>query len=162
MQNAKDTFYVTLRDRLAALNPARTLALRGLIRPATLVEENELPTAQQAVDTFCLRWTNVQSKQQGLIAMQCEIRYRTDGSVANGHMDRGRMLSSMDLELATAINASPQNTASRSFTPPPATVETGTNIFWTDVQFGPIEMENERLGRTAAVEVFTYQETGEL
>ena len=33
MQNAKDTFYMTLRDRLAAVNPARTMVLRGVTRP---------------------------------------------------------------------------------------------------------------------------------
>ena len=33
MQNAKDTFYVTLRDRLAAVNPARTMVVRGVTRP---------------------------------------------------------------------------------------------------------------------------------
>ncbi len=162
MQNAKDLFYLTLRDRLAVLNPARSLALRGILRPATLVEENELPSSQHALDTFCLRWTNVQSKLQGLVAMQCEIRYRTDGMVANGHMDRGRMLSAMDSELATAINASPQNATEIAFIPGPASSPTGMNIFWTDVQFGPTETGNERLSRTATVEVFTYQQTGEL
>ena len=45
MQNAKDTFYVTLRDRLAAVNPARTMLVRGVIRPGLLVEENELASA---------------------------------------------------------------------------------------------------------------------
>ena len=45
MQNAKDTFYVTLRDRLAAVNPARTMVLRGVTRPGVLVEENELASA---------------------------------------------------------------------------------------------------------------------
>jgi hypothetical protein len=42
MQRAKDTFYITLRDRIAALNPARTVLVRGVVRPAVLVEENEL------------------------------------------------------------------------------------------------------------------------
>ena len=45
MQNAKDTFYVTLQGRLAALNPARTIVVRGVVRPGTLVDENELPSA---------------------------------------------------------------------------------------------------------------------
>ena len=57
MQNAKDTFYVTLRDRLAALNPARTMVVRGVTRPGVLVEENELVSAYEPVDVFCLRWT---------------------------------------------------------------------------------------------------------
>ena len=38
MQNAKDTFYLTLQSRLAALNPSRTVVLRGVVRPATLVD----------------------------------------------------------------------------------------------------------------------------
>ena len=45
MQNAKDTFYTTLQSRLAAMNPARTIVVRGVVRPGTLVDENELPTA---------------------------------------------------------------------------------------------------------------------
>jgi hypothetical protein len=45
MQNARDTFYVRLRDRLAAVNPARTMVLRGVTRPGVLVEENELASA---------------------------------------------------------------------------------------------------------------------
>ena len=57
MQNAKDTFYMTLRDRLAAVNPARTMVVRGVTRPGSLVEENELVSADQPVDAFCLRWT---------------------------------------------------------------------------------------------------------
>ena len=42
MQNAKDTFYELLRGRLAALNPDRTVVVRGVVRPGVLVEENEL------------------------------------------------------------------------------------------------------------------------
>ena len=41
MQNAKDSFYMALRTRLAAINPERTVLLRGTIRPGILVEEAE-------------------------------------------------------------------------------------------------------------------------
>ena len=41
MQFTKDTFYITLRNRLAALNPARVITLNGLTRPAVVVAENE-------------------------------------------------------------------------------------------------------------------------
>jgi hypothetical protein len=41
MQNAKDSFYIALRTRLAALNPERTILLRGTKRPGILVEEAE-------------------------------------------------------------------------------------------------------------------------
>lgn len=47
-QNAKDTFYVTLRDRLAARNADRTVVVRGATRPAVVVEENEMATAGAA------------------------------------------------------------------------------------------------------------------
>ena len=36
MQNAKDTFYEVLRKRLAALNPERTMVVRGVVRPGVL------------------------------------------------------------------------------------------------------------------------------
>ena len=93
MQNARDTFYVTLRDRLAAVNPARTMVLRGVTRPGVLVEENELVSAYQPVDTFCLHWTGLCVDAKGalpLVTMVCEIRYAADGDSGNGGMDRGR------------------------------------------------------------------------
>ena len=55
MQNAKDTFYLTLQGRLAVLNPARTMVVRGVLRPGTLVDENELPTAFVPLDAFRLQ-----------------------------------------------------------------------------------------------------------
>ena len=112
MQNARDTFYVTLRDRLAAVNPARTMVLRGVTRPGVLVEENELASAYQPVDAFCLRWTGLSVDAKGalpLVTMVCEIRYATDGDSGNGGMDRGRLLSAMDGELVAAVSAAPQN-----------------------------------------------------
>ncbi len=42
VQNAKDTFYEVIRARLAAVNPGRTMVVRGVTRPGLLVEENEL------------------------------------------------------------------------------------------------------------------------
>jgi len=51
MQNTKDTFYITLRTRLAAVNPARTMTLRAVTRPGMLVGEAELRCPSDA-DTF--------------------------------------------------------------------------------------------------------------
>ena len=56
MQNAQNTFYITLRNRLVALNPNRTIYLRGVTRPGILVESNELVVAQPPSDVFVLRW----------------------------------------------------------------------------------------------------------
>ncbi|MDE3162438.1 MAG: hypothetical protein KGL64_04180, partial [Acidobacteriota bacterium] len=56
MQNAKDSFYMALRTRLAAINPNRTILLRGALRPGIFVEEAEAPYAQLPNDVFVLRW----------------------------------------------------------------------------------------------------------
>ena len=52
MQNAKDSFYMALRTRLASINPERTVLLRGTVRPAILVEEAEAPFSQLPSDVF--------------------------------------------------------------------------------------------------------------
>ena len=162
MQNAKDTFYITLRDRIAALNAARTVLVRGQSRPAVLVEENELPSAFSHDDTFVLRWTDAKiDAQQGtlpLVTQRCEIRYATQGNSGNGGMDRGRLLSAMDSELAAALNVTPQRTAKTNYANP---APMQTNIFWSDVAFAPAQVGETRLGRTATVDVFSYQEAGE-
>jgi hypothetical protein len=170
MQNARDTFYVTLRDRLAALNPARTIVLRGVTRPGVLVEENELTSAYQPVDAFCLRWTGLSVDARAalpLVTMTCEIRYATDGDSGNGGMDRGRLLSAMDGELVAAMSGAPQNVPKMSYVAAAggsglAPVAMATNVFWDDVAFGAAAVNGERLERVATVEVFSYQEAGEL
>lgn len=164
MQNAKDTFYIVLRDRLAALNPARTMVLRDVVRPAVWVAENEFVTNLDPVNSFCLQWTSLRIDAEGampLATMSCEIRYATDGNSDNGGMDRGRMLAAMDAELAAAVNGSPQSAAKMSYsdTAPKAM---GTNVFWSDVSFGTVTTDAERLHRIATIEVFAYQEAGEL
>jgi hypothetical protein len=164
MQHAKDTFYITLRDRIAALNPSRTVVVRGVLRPAVLVEENELATGAEPPDTFRLRWTEVKVEHQGdlpLATMRCEIRYATAGNAGNAGMDRGRLLAAMDAELSAAINAAPQRATKTNYAASPAT-SMQTSIFWSGVVFNPAQIKDERLERVATVEVFSYQEAGEL
>ena len=164
MQNARDTFYVTLRDRLAAVNPARTMVVRGVTRPGLLVEENELASAYEPVDVFCMRWTAVGVDARGalpLVAMTCQIGYATDGNAGNGGMDRGRLLAGMDAELVVAVGAAPQSVGKMDYSASPA-VALGTNVFWGDVAFGAVKVNGERLERVATVEVYCYQEAGEL
>ena len=170
MQNARDTFYVTLRDRLAALNPARTMVLRGVTRPGVLVVENELASAYQPVNAFCLSWTGLSVDAQGslpLVTMVCEIRYATDGDSGNGGMDRGRLLSAMDGELAVALSSTPQNVPKMNYVGAAggsgvAPAAMATNVFWGDAVFGAVTVNGERLERVATVDVFSYQEAGEL
>ena len=168
MQNAKDTFYVMLQSRLAALNPARTIVVRGVVRPGTLVDENELPSAWVPVDVFRLQWTGLHVNSAGplpLVAMECSIQYATDGSPGNGGMDRGRMLSAMDAELAAALGTEPHTVPKMNYAAAGAGVAPtamGTNVFWADPVFGAVTAVDERLERASTVQVFAYQEAGEL
>jgi hypothetical protein len=168
VQSAKDTFYEVLRGRVAVGNPDRTVVLRGVVRPGVLVEENELVMAVPLPDCFRLRWGAVKVDARGamsMIAMQCEIAYETAGTAMNAGMDRGRMLGAMDAELLAAVNAAPQsglknNYAGLAFGQP--VVAMATNVWWGDVVFEPVKVEDDRLVRTAVVEVMSYQKAGEL
>lgn len=168
MQKAKDTFYLTLQARLAALNPARVIVLRGQLRPGVVVDENEAPTAQPPHDAFRLAWSGFSVDRTGalpLAAMQCEIRYATDGTTAAVGMDRGRLLAAMDAELLAALTNEPCSapkldcTATGSGSAPTAMA---TRIFWGTPVFAPLQSTRERLERTATLDVFAYQEAGEL
>lgn len=170
MQNAKDTFYTTLQARLASINPGRTIVVRGVTRPGVLVEENELVAAYAPANAFVLRWTaaHIDTKVSlPLVTLACEISYATDGNSGNGGMDRGRLLAAMDGELASTVGLAPQSTvkmnyaglANESGAQP---VAMGTNIFWSDLAFSKSVVNGERLERVATLQVYSYQEAGEL
>jgi hypothetical protein len=168
MQNAKDTFYATLQSRLAVLNPARTIVVRGVVRPGTLVEENELSSAWIPVDAFRLQWTGLQVNGEGplpLVVMECSIQYATDGTSGNGGMDRGRLLAAMDAELASALEAEPHTVTKINYSAAGdgiAPTAMGTSVFWADPVFGAATAVGDRLARTTRVQVLAYQEAGEL
>lgn len=170
MQNAKDTFYTTLQARLAAINPGRTIVVRGVTRPGVLVEENELVSVYAPANAFVLRWAAAHIDTQAalpLITLTCEISYATDGNSGNGGMDRGRLLAAMDGELASAVGPAPQNTVKMNYSglageSGAQPVAMGTNIFWSDVAFGKTVVNGERLERVATIQVYSYQEAGEL
>lgn len=161
MQNAKDTFYITLRNRLAAVNPERTMTARGVVRPGILVEEAEAPAAQLPPDVFVLRWTKLAADTQLpsiMATMTCEIHYATAGTQPNLGLDRGRALEEMDDELLRVL--CPSSTVKMNYTQTPAE-QMGTNIFWSQALFAPEVTTRERVGRVATVEVFAFQEQGE-
>ena len=161
MQNAQNTFYITLRNRLAALNPSRTIYLRGITRPGILVESNELVTPQPRSDVFVLRWTGLKNDPylpEILLQMQCEIEYMTEGTAGNLGMDRGTMLTEMDAELMKMLQ--PACAQKMSYAQSPATAME-TQVFWTEATFGPVKTERDRLTRTATVSIFSYEEPGE-
>ncbi len=87
MQFAKDSFYMALRERLARVNPARTVVINGVTRPAIQVVENEPANAAEPVaDTFHIYWGGAKvSKghsggERPLIGLECTIAYRPAGS----------------------------------------------------------------------------------
>jgi hypothetical protein len=162
MQNAKDTFYVTLRNRLATLNPGRVMSQRGVQRPGIMVEEAEGVVAQMPADVFVLRWTELQADIQlpcVLAQMTCEIHYTTGGTQPNIGLDRGRAMSEMDAELLSIL--SPDCAQKMMYTQLPA-VAMESQVFWGPAQFSALTVSRERLARIARVDVFAFQEQGEL
>ena len=168
MQPAKDTFYEVLCARLATLNPERTVAVRGVLRPGVLVDENEVMASAALPDCFHLRWTSCAIETAGVmpsVALTCEVSYATAGTVIGGGLDRGRALEAMDGELLAAVRQCPQNIVKSDYSALAdgglATV-LGTRVWWGDVALEPVKVERDRVTRTATIAVMSYQEAGEL
>ncbi len=177
MQFAKDSFYMALRERLASLNPQRTVTLNGVTRPALIVAENELVIPVEPLpDAFYIEWAasrtvDGQDGSRALMAMDCIISHHTFGTVETG-VDRGRTLAALDMEL-TGI-CQPARTSKQDFTQTPS-VDLGTNIFWTAPQLGavtgsdgprnetlPGKAQSIRLERRALLKVFFFTEVNTL
>jgi hypothetical protein len=161
MQNAKDTFYITLRTRLTTVNAARTMMLRSVTRPGILVQDAETPLPQPQLDAFTLNWTGFQADLQLpaiLAQMTCDIQYATAGTPTNAGLDRGRALEEMDYEVLKLLypySAQKMNYAQN----PAAAME--TLVFWSEPAFSPIVTLRDRLSRTAKVTVYAFQEQAE-
>jgi hypothetical protein len=161
MQNAKDTFYITLGTRLATVNPSRTMTLLAVTRPGILVQEAEAPMPQPLLDAFALSWTGLEADLQMpaiLARMTCEIQYSTAGTQTNAGLDRGRALEEMDYEVLKLLY--PYSAQKMNYTQNPA-VRMETMVFRSEPTFSPIATLRDRLSRTAKVTVFAYQEQGE-
>ena len=161
MQNAKDSFYMALRTRLAAINPERTILLRGAVRPGILAEEAEAPFSQLPNDVFVLRWLGLGvdfDLVSTMAAEQCEVIYQSCGTQSFGGLDRGRSLSEMDEELTAMVQPFWTPKLNYTATPPTAML---TNVFWDEPGFGPIVAQRDQLSRSAKVMVYSYQEQGE-
>lgn len=168
IQVAKDTFYQILRDRIASANPARTIVIRGLLRPAVLTVENELPGAGlEAIlpaEAFCLRWTTLAFESQStgpLVTLGCEIHYTSEGSTGAAGMDRGRGLTALDADLLAALLTLPMSTPAVSVVEVPGggasgITPLGWKVFWGVPRPQATVMKAERLQRIVEVEVFCY------
>jgi hypothetical protein len=130
MQAAKDSFYMALRDRLAALNPARAIVVDGEERPAIVVRENTEPHFTAALlEAFYLDWGEVQIAEstRPILGLDCEVWYASEGSSTTG-VDRGRTLAEMDDELLRICD--PPHTEIRDYRQFPS-VSLGAGVFWT-------------------------------
>lgn len=162
MQFAKDSFYVALRDRLAALNPARVVYLDGANRPAVIVAENQAPgSTVPFYNAFYLRWgaarvvASTQRARRPLVALDCVIFYRTSGTEDNSFTDRGRTLAALDLELLAIT--SPGATAKQDFSQAPV-LDLGTKVLWRRPQLGDLETAGSELRRSATLTIFFFPE----
>jgi hypothetical protein len=175
MQSAKDSFYMTLRERLAAVNPARVMAVNGVTRPAIVVMENEsVSAAEPLANAFYIYWGGARMSkghsggERPLMAMECTIAYRTSGSGETG-VDRGRSLTALDQELLAICR--PGWAAKRDYRQSPA-VELGTSLVWTAAELGEAEtvgeapsswrktraMSGAKLQRLASMTVYFFAE----
>jgi hypothetical protein len=163
MHPTKDSFYLALRNRLAAYDPQRTIIVNGATRPAILVAENEAPEIAPRVEgAFCLTWESARPVQPAistLLAMDCVISYRTSGSSLNGEFDRGRTLAALDADLL-AICAPAQTPKCDYSNALP--VALGSMLFWMPPLLSTAkETTSQCVGRDARVTIFFYPEVNE-
>ena len=157
---------MALRQRLAALNPARMVTVGGTQRPAVVVVENELPQATELqTECFYLDWGTCKvidaSAEPALYGMDCAITYRSRGSVESG-VDRGRVLGELDRELLMICQ--PLFTGKKDFSAAPAE-DLGTGVLWTcplievgKQSAGQVHAEPGLVEHAARVTVFFYPE----
>ena len=162
MQFAKDSFYIALRDRLAVLNPARTVTIQGVVRPAVYVSENEpLISAAPPTECFAISFggahavAEMAGAKRPLIALDCEIAFRTAGTATNLSTDRGRTLAALDLELLQIC--APPSVAKQNYSVTP-TLALGTQVLWQRPQLGALQQVGDELRRIAKTTIFFYPE----
>lgn len=171
MQFAKDSFYLALRDRLAALNSERIVVVDGVERPAVLVVENEPATAAPPLpNAYYLRWgaahivSGSETAIRPLMKIECRVEYFAAPTLPAA-VDRGRALAALDTEFLRLCT--PARTPKLDATKTPA-APLGTFVFWSTPEFSDAKREVvsgfERsgelaaLGRVVTLAVFFFSE----
>jgi hypothetical protein len=137
MQFAKDSFFLALQSRLAALNPSLTVTVNGATVPAIVVVENLPPTSgEPQPNAFYIEWgaagvVDGHAGSGALMSLECAISYYTFGTVAS-QVDRGRALAQLDDELLGICQ--PPNTEKMDYSQSPA-ADLGTKVFWSQPVF---------------------------
>ena len=128
MQAAKDSFFMALRARLMALNPARTVVIDGVAVPGILVRENMEPRFGEAQPgVFYLDFGDIliAESTRPMLGVDCHIWYASEGGGGTG-VDRGRMLAEMDVELLGICD--PPHTEMLDYSQTPS-ADLGSGIF---------------------------------
>ena len=159
MKSAKDTFLMTMSARLAVVNPARTVAVRGAVRTAVMAEDAELLMTQgEPMDCFVLRWLDEavdRSEPLPLHVLPCEVRYATRGTGELAGIDRGRVLAALDSELGQMML--PRSTTLQGFTTSPTTTLT-TRVWWSEMEPSAVVVDGDALRRQVRLTVFAVEE----
>lgn len=162
MQSAKDSFYVALRDRLAALNPERTVTLGATTRPAIVVVENELAAAAAPQShVFYLAWgearpvAGTSGARSPIFQMECAISYRTSGTGENAGVDRGRCGAELQVELAQILSPRCAAKLDHAQSPP---ADLGSVVLWTEPHYDRLDAPPGELRGRAIVTVFFWPE----
>lgn len=160
MKNLKDTFYITLRDRLAALNPARTALIGGESRPAIAVTENEaVIVGRPELELFYLVWRKTEvvpefaGMEKPLLRLECLVEYAAAGTDVAAGTDRGSVITAMDCELQQITQ--PGHATVNDYSTTPAT-DTTAPMFWGRPMFDALKSDGSRLVRSAIINVFGY------
>jgi len=136
MQAAKDSFFMALRDRLMALNPARTVNLDGVNVPGILVRENMEARCNEALaGVFYVDFGEllIAESSRPMLGMDCRVWYASEGTVGGSGVDRGRVLAEMDEELMRICT--PAHTQMLDYSESPAR-DLGAGVFWTAPELG--------------------------
>jgi hypothetical protein len=137
MQFAKDSFLLTLQQRLAGLNPARTVTINGATVLAVLAAENLPPSsAEPQANTFYIEWGRAavvdgHAGNAALMSLDGAISYYTLGTVPS-MVDRGRVLGELDAELLGICQ--PPSTEKFDYSQSPS-ADLGTSVFWNQPVF---------------------------
>ncbi len=162
MQATKDTFYITLRDRLVQVDPNLKIVIDGATRPAIVVVENEPPSSLPRQNgAFYLEWGSARSVQPAtstLEAMDCTITYASAGDPETGGVGRGRNLGALDADLLAMCTPAQAHKNDYSSGSP---VDLGSYIFWAAPELKPAKVEPNQVGRQANVTVFFYPEVNQ-
>jgi hypothetical protein len=166
MQAAKDSFFRALQSRLAAVDPARTITVDGVTRPAILVAENEpYPPPRLFFHTFYIHWLGAPSvpafsrTQPPRYEQVAQLEYFVQGTpgLQRPFADRGRLMAQMDRELVEILFPGFTEKLDYSAQPPQPL---GSLLYWrwTPALRTVTDGEGSVLRRIATVNVSFYLE----